>query len=213
MKKLFFFPLLLGLLITASSSFAQTPKAAVIHYDKADHQGLVISYPFSEKVVEDALRNRFDKAGFSKRHTKKGFDVYQGQNWDEVSAKQVDVYTKVDGNRSSSTISLLVSKGYDNNVTQSSDSAMFNKLEVFMSSLLNDILQVQLLEDIKSQEDVVKNAQKDYDREVDNGNKLQKDKERIEKDIANSAAQQQTLNKALSDQMVKLESMKAKVGK
>lgn len=198
-------------LFFASSSFAQTPKAATVRYDKTDRPGLVITYPFSEKIVETALRNHLDKVGFRKRSSKRGFDTYKAQNWDEISGKLVDVYTKVDGNKSSSTISLLVSKGYDNFVTAANDSAMFGQMQAFMSSLLTDILQVQLRADIETQNDLIKTVERDLSKEQDNAQKLAKQKEDIEKDIANSANKQSDITKALAEQKAKLQDMQSRL--
>ncbi|MEO6831856.1 MAG: hypothetical protein ABI378_05935 [Chitinophagaceae bacterium] len=205
------FILIASALFFATSSFAQTPKAATVRYDKTDRPGLVITYPFSDKIVEAALRNHLDKDGFTKRSSRKGFDIYKAQNWDEISGKLVDVYTNVDGRKGTSTVSLLVSKGYDNFVTAANDSAMFGKMKIFLSSLLTDILQVQLRADIDGQNELIKNTERDLSREQDNNKKLLKQKEDIEKDIANSNNKQANITKAIAEQKAKLLDMQSKL--
>lgn len=200
-------------LFFALSAKAQTPtpKAAVVRYDKTDRPGLTIEFPAASNIVETALRNHLSKAGFSKRNSRKGFDTYKAQNWDEISGKQVDVYTSVTGNKNTSMVSLLVSKGYDNFVTAENDPDMFGKMQTFMSSLQDDIVQEQLKVDIAAQQDLLKNAERDLSKEQDNTKSLQKQKEEIEKKISGSNDKQNEITKVIGVIKGKIQEMQSRL--
>jgi hypothetical protein len=140
---------------------------------------------------------------------------YQAVKWTDVSATQFDVYAKVDDNKADnlSTIVLLVSKGYDNYISNSSDPEISNKLKAFLNDLLPAIRAEQLTADISTQEDLVRRAERDYKSADDDGNKLSRERERLDKQIAENVSEKQKRADALSVAKARLEQLKSEVKK
>ena len=211
MKSIFSCCLLFIAIFTATALHAQGAHDANVRFAKTDRPGIIAEFPYSKGIVENALRARLEAAGIRKPKGEKGFDSYQGVSWADMAPGQVDVYTKVDGKDNQSTVVLLVSKGYDNYVSASSDPALNAKLKAWLDALLPDIQAGQRLADVGAQEEIVRRAEKAYKDADDEGNKLTRDKERIEKEIADNAAEKGKRGDILNSEKAKLETMKAQV--
>ena len=195
----------------AATLHAQGAHEGNIRFAKTERPGLLAEYPYSKGIVENALHARLEKAGIGKPKSQKGFDSYQGVNWPDISAEQVDVYTNVDANGkdNQSTVVLLVSKGYDNYVSTATDPVIAAKLKAFLDGLTADIQAGQHLADIGGQEEIVRRAEKAYKDADDDGNKLARDKERLEKQIAENAAEKSKRGDVLNAEKAKLDALKA----
>lgn len=209
------FTALVALLLAASALFAQGAHDANIRFGKVDRPGLIAEYPYSKGITENAVRARLEKAGLGRPKSEKGFMSYQAVKWNDISPTQVDVYAKVDAGKGDkqSTVVLLVSKGYDNYVNATSDPDIYAKLKSFLDGLTPDIKATQLLADIGAQEELLKLAEKAYKSSDEDGNRLTRDKEKLEKQIAENNAEKQKRADALSAAKARLEQMKSEVGK
>jgi hypothetical protein len=190
---------------------AQEVREAKVRYAKSERPGLLADFPYSRAIVESALRARLEKAGFAKPKSDRGFASYQAATWPEVAPGQVDVYTRVDGKGAQSTVVLLVSKGYDNYVSAASDAVMAAKLKAFLNSLLPDIRAEQLRADMLVQEEMIRRAEKAFKDIDDDANKLAREKERIEKQMAENASEKARRAESLNAERGKLEAMRALV--
>ncbi len=199
------------LLCAAQLAGAQGAQDANIRFGKQDRPGLLITFPYSQGITENALRARLDRAGLGKPKSDKGFMSFQAANWAEIAPGQLDVYAKVDAGKGDkqSTIALLVSKGYDNYVSASNEPAMSAKLKAWLDALLPDIQAQQLAADVRALEEAVARAEKDYKNADDDGNKLAREKEKIEKQLAENASVKQQRADALSAAKAKLDAAKA----
>ena len=211
MKNVFSCCFLFTILFVTTSLHAQGAHDAAIRFGKAERPGLLADYPYSKGLVENALRARLEKSGLGKPSSDKGFASYQGVSWVEMAPGQVDVYTKVDGKGNQSTVMLLVSKGYDNYVSTASDEAMSARLKVFLNALLPDIQAQQVLADIGAQEEIIRRAEKAYQDADNNGNKLTRDRERIDKELAENATEKAKRAEVLNIEKGKLDALKAQV--
>lgn len=196
------------LLAAANVSYAQNAHEGRVSFMKGDQNAVVAEYDLPKNVVEDALKQRFEKAGLSKRSTEKGFMAYKGATWTEVSPDKVDVYAKVEGKGAVSTITVLVSKGYDNFISSASDPEKVQNVQAFLNSFIKDAKLYQLKLSIAAQEEAVKKAEKDLKTTTDDGQKLVKDKEKIEKQIADNQTAQGQKQATLDAAKVKLEELK-----
>jgi hypothetical protein len=209
MKAVFTFGLLL-LSLFSTSLHAQTIQEAKVRFAKMERPGLLAAFPFSEGIVENALRARLDRAGFNKPKTDKGFISYQAVSWPEIAPGQLDVYARVDKNSAqSSTVVLLVSKGYDNYISAASDPVISAKLQAFLTSLLPEIQAAQLRAEMAAQEDAIRAAERAYKDADDDGNRLAREKERIEKQLAENEAEKSRRASALSAEKAKLDQLRA----
>jgi len=197
--------------LAAPALHAQTAQEANIRFAKIERPGLLAEYPFSKEVVEPALRGRLERAGLTKPKSVKGFNAYQGVNWAEISPGLVDVYMKVEGKGDQSTIVLLVSKGYDNYVSAVSDAGMSANLKAFLQALLPEIQAEKVRSDIGWQEGIIREAEKAYKNADEEGNRLNREKERLEKQIAESGAEKSRRGDQLNAEKAKLDALKAQI--
>jgi hypothetical protein len=211
MKNIFSCSLLFIALLATTAMHAQGAHDANVHFAKTDRPGIIAEFPYSQGIVENALRARLEAAGIRKPKSEKGFESYQGVSWADMAPGQVDVYTKVDGKDNQSTVVLLVSKGYDNYVSASSDPALNAKLKAWLDALLPDIQAGQRVADIGAQEEAVRRAEKAYKDADNDGNKLARDRERIDKELADNTAEKAKRADALNAEKAKLDLMKAQV--
>ncbi len=204
-----------SLFLASRTASAQGAHPAHIRMGKVDRPGLAVEYPFSKAIVEAALRGRLERAGLGRpKSGGKGILLYEGAKWAEFSNTQVDIYAMVDAERDTkSNIILLVSKGYDNYVTEASDPELFTRLKAFLDGLLPDIIAAQLAADIAAQEGVIQKAQKDYDNVEDKGKKLEREKEKIERQISENESDKRKSADALSAARARLEQLRADVKK
>jgi len=209
MKSLFKSLSAAALLLTAANiSYAQNAQEGRVSFMKGDQNAVVAEYDLPKNIVEDALKERLEKAGLSKRSSEKGFMAYKGAIWTEVSPDKVDVYAKVEGKGAVSTITLLVSKGYDNFISSATDPEKVQKVQAFLNSFIKDAKLYQLKLSIAAQEEAVKKAEKELKNTAEDGQKLAKDKEKVEKQIAENQTAQGQKQTTLDAAKVKLEELK-----
>lgn len=175
---------------------------------KAQQSAIVADYEMPVSLVEDALKDRLEKAGVTNRGSSKGFIAYKATTWNEVSADKVDVYAKVEGKGNKSTVTILVSKGYDNFISGTSDAGMTEKVKNFLNDFINHAAAHRLKIDISKQEEMVKKAEKDYTGAVSNGDDLSKQREKIEKQIAQNKDEQTQKQTIVDQEKAKLEELK-----
>jgi hypothetical protein len=207
--------LVFAVFLTPCCLNAQGAHDANIRFGKVDRSGLIAEYPFSKGITENALRARLEQAGLGKPKSDKGFMSFQAVKWAGLSETQFDVYAKVDAGKGDklSTVILLVSKGYDNYVSAASDPDISAQLKTFLNSLLPDIRAQQLLADIDVQEDLVRRAEKEYKDADDDGNKLSRERERLDKQISENVSEKQKRADALSVAKARLDQMKTEAKK
>jgi len=196
------------LTIAAQSSFAQNAREASVKFMKGQQNAIVADYDLPKDVVEDALKERFDKEGLGKKSSEKGFMAYKGTTWVGISPDKMDVYAKVEGKGDKSSITLLASKGYDNFVSTATDADKVQKLEAFLNSFIKDAKAYQLKLAIAAQEEVVRKSDKDLKGSTDDGEKLLRDKEKIEKQIAENKTDQDKKTTVLGSEKTKLDDLK-----
>jgi peptidoglycan hydrolase CwlO-like protein len=92
-----------------------------------------------------------------------------------------------------------VSKGYNNFVTSGSDAAIANNVKTFLASLVEDVKKYDLQNQIGTQGEEVKKAQKEYDKLVKKQDDLKKQQESLAKEIEKSKANLNTLQGKLDN--------------
>lgn len=187
---------------------AQNAREVSLKFMGNQQTAIVADFEMPPDVVESALKERLDKADLGKSRSEKGFRSYQGTTWKEISPDQVDVYTRVDGKGEKSTIVILVSKGYNNFISTATDPDKVQKVQIFLNGFVKDVRAYQLKQSIALQEEVVKNAEKAYRKGVDDGEKMIREREKIEKDIADNKTYQSKKQTELNEEKSKLEVLK-----
>jgi septal ring factor EnvC (AmiA/AmiB activator) len=114
----------------------------------------------------------------------------------------------VDGKGDKSTVTLLVSKGYNNFISQATDEETVKRLKMFLNDFLNDAAAYNLRLAIKRQEEVVQQAEKDVRAEVKSGEDLAQEINRLQKRMEEAQQSRRKLEATLEDQKSKLNRLK-----
>lgn len=212
MKTIYFALSIICYSVITSPTPAQNAHEGKVKFTKGQDENAVIAeYELPKQTIEAALRERMEKT-LGSSHSEKGFLTYKGVNWVEISPDKVDVYTKVEGKGNKSTIILFISKGYDNFISSASDGDKVQKAENFLNGFMKDAVAYQLRQNIAAQEEVIRKAERALDNANDDGNRLVRDKEKIEKKIAENNSERSKLQSALDDEKKKLEDLKRQTG-
>ncbi|MBA4167555.1 MAG: hypothetical protein H0X41_08455 [Chitinophagaceae bacterium] len=160
-------------LLTSTIAGAQSyPK--MISYKNVLQPSLVLPLPNTTDIAEQTILNKLKETGYKpetkgklfwKKNKQEGFYVFPGVQLPELNNQKLDLYFKVDPvtdpvNRSS--ITLLVSKGYDNFVTPQVDSTTFLASQDFLNSFVSETAAFKLNKEVETQKQKVKESEKKW---------------------------------------------------
>lgn len=192
--------------VNASAQNAHEVSVSINNETKTAFQA---DYAVSNDLMKATLDDRFKSANFPKGKNYKGYTLYKEVVFPELSTNKIDIYTRVDGKKTNATIVMLVATGYDNFINSGNDPADAANIITFLNKLVGDAATMQIKINIANQEEAVKNADKALKKTSSDNADLIKDKEKIEKKIAESNTAVDNASKALDAEKAKLESLKA----
>ena len=203
--------LLLSLFITVFS-FGQS-RTGTADYQKVSRAAILNDMPFPAKTVENALVDKFLKMGY-KSGSSKGYTVFKGVHLNELGPGSYDLYFSAERvsrrDKDNSTLTLLISKGYDAFINETDDAPLFAQAKAYMDSLRDMVAAYDLEQQIADQENAVKKAEKKDSNLKDEADDLQKKKSKIESDIARNIKDKADQEKEVANQKQILENLKAK---
>lgn len=209
MKQLFFFFIALAI---STGIYAQA-SITMVEYQKVNRQGVVADMPFTEKAVSKALQDKLEKMGYSGKESK-GFTVYKGVRLKELGDESYDLYFMVDRksrkDKDNSTVTLLISSGYDKFITESENSTLFSNAKAYLVNLRDVVADYDLEEQITEQEKMVKTSEKKATDLTDDAAALQKKKKKLEEDIDDNTKSQAKQKDEIEKQKQILETLKGK---
>ena len=150
---------------------AQETKETVEPFQKGRQPAFSITLDYSKTIVEAALAERLEKDKL-KGKSLSGFMEYT----------DVD-YTKVVGNGKSATIYIFISKDHQNFVSSGDDQETANNVQLFLKTIVIDVRNYVLKLDIEEQGGIVKKAEADYSKLVDEQEKLLIRQKELEKEL------------------------------
>lgn len=206
MKKLFIYSLL-GLSILAANVKVQAQSAyeTKVSYMKNDVSGYAADYNISKSELSDVAEAYFKEQLKTKSKKNKDFYMFQGINFQDIFGQEKgDLYYKVDGNKKSSKLILLVSKGYDNFVNGSSDAQVANNAKNFLNNFQKEIDKYLKSKLIEEQKELIKKAEKE-------NKSLLEDQSRIEKKIKDMEQDLESKKKEISQKGADIEKLKARL--
>lgn len=209
MKKVFA-SLAIAFAITGAAQ-AQNAHEAAVKFNKTTENAVIADYDKPADMVEAALKDRLEKDGLGKMKSSKGFMGYAGTLWNTVSTDKLDLYFKVEGKKDKSTVTVLISKGYDNFITSASDARTIDNVKAFLNDFMTYANSYQLGLNIKAQEENIKKVEKTFNNSVDNNKDLLAQKEKLERKIAESNNDQILKQKSLDEEKQKLANLKAQL--
>jgi hypothetical protein len=199
------------LALLSRNAQAQSAMEGSVEIAKAAQPCAVINYSnISTDLVESTLKQLYEDAKLGSGDKSKGVRSFTGVIWPAISTDKLDYYFKVDGKKNNSTVYLAASKGYTNFITKTSDSATFGRMMDFLNNLQAATIKYQLGEDIKAQEDEIKKADKSLKNSEGDGVDLQKDLEKLQKQIAENKELQAKRKGILEEANKKLAELKSR---
>jgi hypothetical protein len=209
MKKIFFTLIALCIYLF---SFSQA-RYTTTEYQKQVKPAVVTELPFPEKTISDAIEDKLGKMGY-KGSSSKGFTVYKGVRLPELGNESYDLYFMVDRisrkDKGNSTVTLMISKGYETFVSDTSDSRLVDNAKTYLNNLRETTAAYDLELQITDQEDAVKKASKKYVNLVDEATDLQKKKRKLEDQIAQNLVDQKNQQDEEAKQKQMLDVLKGK---
>ncbi len=180
-------------LITAFASFSLLSNAqsveTSIEYNKGKQPAATVEYPINIDIVEDVIKSDLKNRGFGKGKSTKGFTVYEGIIFNEISTDKIDLYIKSDKkskkDKANSIVTAMVSKGYDNFMSGTTDPKVMAGLITYLNNLKPKFDAGNLEVQIKDQEDVVKKEEKRQNNITDDISDMEKKIKNIQDDIVN----------------------------
>jgi hypothetical protein len=216
MKKLTAFLAALFLLCNAYSQSTLTS----VSYNKTEQTGLMLELPYNQEVSEGFIVDNLKKTGYEpetkgslfwKNNKINGFYTFKGVRL-EGADQPVDLYFKVDRKskkeKDQSVIYLLVSKGGENFISSGSDEDIYKAAKRFLNGFLEQSAVYKLDLDIRSQENVVKDAQKKMDKLKEDEKNMNKKIEQLQNDLKKNNEDQQKQQQTIEAEQKKLEDLK-----
>lgn len=186
--------LVLLTLISFKSGFSQAVSGNV-DYQKSKQPAAIIELPYNAELVEDALKDHFQKKGV-KSSSSKGFTYYKNVQLAAADPSSSDLYFKIERKsrkeNNVAVVYMLVTKPNESPATRSSDdNAGIAQAKDFLNDIGPSIEGYSLEMSIKAQDDVVKKAEKKFNSLVDDGKDLEKRKKSLEDKIVENNQDQE----------------------
>jgi len=182
-----------------------------VDYQKKEEKAVIIEFPYSASVVEDAIVDKFEKLGFRKKDSK-GFIVYKNITLSDISSEPADYMIRVDKKsrkeKDASIVYLMISRN-DQNITSSNDDLSANAKN-FLNNLSPGVEAYNLEVQIKDQDAIVTKAQKKLKDLQDDQDNMQKKIRKLQDDLQQNAKDQDNQQKEIDKQKQILEAIKAK---
>lgn len=192
---------------------AQNAEESTISILKVDQPCVKATYNVSEDVLSTAWDTEMAKYDIKKSSkVKGGFKKYSGVNIPSISADKIDLYIKMDGKKDNSSLTVLVSKGYDNFVNAEKYPEMVTATKNLMNDLVNGAAIAQLKAEITNQEKVVEKAEKSEKSSIKSGEDLADDMKKLEKRIEDNKSDQEKAKQELEKEKKVLAELQAKLG-
>lgn len=225
MKKLFLFVIIVvlsGTLNTFGQSVYQQ-----INFKEVLRPSLSLPLAYEAKIAEETILAKLKETGykpeksgnlFNKKNKQDGFYTFSGVQLPELANQKLDLYFRIDpisGNSDSrSSVSLMVSKGYENFVSPETDSATFSASEKFLNSFVGKTDVFHVNRQIEDQKKSIIVSEKKWKELRDKQEDANKKIAQLESDIKNwqqeELTQQQEVDKQRS-QLKELETKRASV--
>lgn len=171
---------------------------STVEFQKTQQPCTVLEFNYPAKDVEKGIEELGKRSG-AKMSSFKGWTVAKGARLENRGNQYYDVYYKVSGNKSNSTVYMIFAEPGENLQTRPTNGegvaiAGVAITGAFVGSMGDQLGEYDLHKRISAQEDELKAAQKKYDNLVNEGKSLENKRQKLEKDITdnqNAQVQQQ----------------------
>lgn len=191
----------------AFAAKAQNAKEVLTRFNKQERPAFTAEYPISKKMIDNTLKHKLAKAGSGGRRYK-GFRMYEAVVLPELSSTKIDFYSKVKGNRSMATVTILVSTGYDNFVSTASNSSISSNVQTMLNQLKDEAVALKAEQDLAAQQLALKKAEEKKKRSDEKAQKLAKKKAELDKKLAEENKTGSKASQQVETEKVRLENLK-----
>lgn len=209
MKKI---SLLIFAIVALFSANAQS-RTETVDYQKMSRQAIVNDFPFYEKTTRNGIEDKFQKMGYKGKEVK-GYVVYRGVRLAELGPDSYDLYFMVDKksrkDKDNSIVTMLISKGLETFVADSTDATLMANGKKYLEDLKQAILAYDLELQIAEQDNAVKGSEKEQKKLINTGMELQDEKTKLERKIEENIKAQADQKIEVEKQRQILETLKAK---
>ena len=189
MKKLYF---VVAIILFSTYCFAQA-RLTTAEFQKVLQPAAEIDMPFPEKTVMKSIVDMLEKKGYKARDTK-GYFTFKGVMLPELGNSFYDLYFKTDRKsrkeKDNTILTLLVSGGYEKFIGDSTGSVLMTNVKTFLNKQVEATAAYDLEMQINEQDESTINAQKKLASLIEDGQSLQKKKEKLEKEIVDNIKKQ-----------------------
>jgi hypothetical protein len=196
---------------------------ASITINKKIQPGLVLDLPNDTEAAKGTILQKLKETGYSpettgelfwKKNKVDGFYYFKGVQLPALDNQKLDMYFKVaeksKSRKNESTISMLVSKGYDNFISAESDTATFAAATNFLNGFLSGTATYSLNQDIQQQEKTIQDAEKKLTGIKGDTEATMRKIESLQAELRNQQNDFAMQEKEVATQKAKLEELKAK---
>jgi hypothetical protein len=186
------------------NSFSQSAIEGKIDYQKGDKRAAIIELPYSQEIVEGALRESFAKRDV-KEERLKGMQVFKGARLTPTDGEMVDLYFKVDkkgkkeDNRS--VVYLILGRPNENvGLRMPDDAFRIQDAKSFLGNL-NPVVEAHKLEvEIAKQENEISKSEKRLSGLVDDQKALEERMRDLQERIDQNKREQESINAEIARQ-------------
>ncbi|MBL0145717.1 MAG: hypothetical protein IPP48_08125 [Chitinophagaceae bacterium] len=154
--------LLFVAVLFAFAGIAQS-RTTTVEFQKINRQAIINEFPFAEKTTRNAIDEKFEKMGYKGKDVK-GYVVYRGVSLANIGPDSYDLYFMVDRKskkeKDIAVVTMLISKGFDSFLSDSTGTNVMNNGKRYLDSLISVIAAYDLELQIKDQEDALKSNEK-----------------------------------------------------
>lgn len=172
-----------------------------INFKDVQKPAIQSEFSYPEKTVSNAIDEKLTRMGYKSKDVK-GYSMYKGVVLPELGNQTYDLYFKTDRksrkDKDNTVVSMLVSSGNENFISDSSDSQTIYNAKSFLNNLMPSVAAYDLQQQINAQAEVVTKAEKKYKSLQNDADDLQKRKKKLEQQIEDNL-------KAQKDQQAEME--------
>ena len=161
----------------------------------------------------NTIEEKLEKMGY-KGKSAKDFTVFRGVTLPEIGTGVYDIYFMVEKkskrDKDNAVVTMMLSKGYENFVTETEDAAIITNAKNYLDGLKLSVTAYDLEGQIKEQEAIVKKNEKKSSNLAEDGQNLESKFKKLQEQIADNKKEQIDQNSEVEKQKQILDMLKAR---
>ena len=185
-----------------------------VDFQRTSQPGVMASVPYPSDVVEDAIKNYFNRLGV-KPDDSHGFQLFKSTKLNVTDAWNSDLYFRVERKsrkeKDESVVYFFATpENQQPNLRKPGDQYGVDGARNFLRSMMPSIEAYNLQVQISLQEEEVRKAEKKYQKTVDDGDDLDKKLKKVQENIQENKNDQAKQREEMEAQRKLLEALKGR---